>query len=673
MVSGAVQPPRIDLTSEELATAHLHSVWLAKTGISLGKPSTDGSPLRSIANILDLRQEGYPLTEDVRNKIELPDNDFRECVEEARRILESCAPDIEKAAWYSEEWIERTLRRAPEEFNAAFNRFRELYQAADRQYVEASELLRFRSGSRDDVARAERSRAEAERQISLLRNETASFQESDFYPYRYLASEGFLPGYNFPRLPLSAFLPRQKKGDYVNRPRFLAISEFAPENLIYHEGAKYQVCGLRTVLTDLDRRRLIVKLCNVCGYLHDDESVEICHHCESKLAGDDYTYASMLEATNVYTRRRERITSEEEERRRLGYHITTHFAFAPVWGTSAGRIPATVNDAGGNAVLKLVYAPSATVYRVNHRWRASKEDGYLLDFDTGEFVPRNREGSERTPTGNVDQVRLFVRDTMNVMLLYPGREEMDWPEEVLATLEHALRRGIEQTYQIEASELASERIGSGEHRGILFYEASEGGYGILRGLVEERDAFARVAAGALAVCHYDPETLEDRNPDCVRACYDCLLSYSNQRDYPMLSRSLVRDLLGELTRCETHPMVKGRDYESHYQWLRGLTDSRSELERKFLDHIYNTRRRLPDDAQRPLADHPGTIPDFYYDKYVCVYCDGSVHDEPAQREKDEKLRRELEDLGYRVIVIRYDRDIEEQIAAYPDVFGEART
>ncbi len=672
MVSGAVQPPRIDLTSEDLATAHLHSVWLAKTGLSLGKPSTDGSPLRSIANILDLRQEGYPLTEDIQNKINLSQNDFKECMGEVQRILDSCAPDIEKAAWYTEEWIEKALKRAPEEFDDAFNRFRELYQVADRQYVEASDLLRFRSGSKDDVAKAERSRAEAERQITLLRNETSSFQESDFYPYRYLASEGFLPGYNFPRLPLSAFLPREKKGDYVDRPRFLAISEFAPESFIYHEGSKYQVSGLRTTITDLDKRRLRVKLCNVCGYLHADESVELCHNCESKLAGEDYTYASMLEATNVYTRRRERITSEEEERRRLGYQITTHFEFAPVWGASEGRIPASVNGAGGSAILKLIYAPSATIYRINHRWRASKEDGYLLDFDTGEFVPRNREGSEGKPAGNIDQVRLFVRDTMNVMLLYPGQEDMDWPEEMLTTLEHALRRGIEQTYQIEASELASERIGSGSRRGILFYEASEGGYGILRSMVEERDAFARVAAEALAVCHYDPETLEDQNEECVRACYDCLLSYSNQRDYPQLSRALVKDLLGELTHSETHHEVGGRDYETHYQWLRALTDSRSELERKFLDHIYKTRRKLPDDAQRALEDHHGTIPDFFYEKYDCVYCDGSVHDEPAQKAKDEKIRRELEDLGYRVIVIRYDRDLEEQVAAYPDVFGEAK-
>jgi hypothetical protein len=36
---------------------------------------------------------------------------------------------------------------------------------------------------------------------------------SDFYTYRYLATEGSLPGYNFPRLPLYAtFRPRELGG-----------------------------------------------------------------------------------------------------------------------------------------------------------------------------------------------------------------------------------------------------------------------------------------------------------------------------------------------------------------------------------------------------------------------------------------------------------------------------
>jgi len=68
----------------------------------------------------------------------------------------------------------------------------------------------------------------------LLQIDTAR-EESDFYPYRYLASEGFLPGYNFPALPVRAWVPRGN-GEFIPRARFLALREFAPGNIVYHEG-----------------------------------------------------------------------------------------------------------------------------------------------------------------------------------------------------------------------------------------------------------------------------------------------------------------------------------------------------------------------------------------------------------------------------------------------------
>jgi very-short-patch-repair endonuclease len=192
---------------------------------------------------------------------------------------------------------------------------------------------------------------------------------------------------------------------------------------------------------------------------------------------------------------------------------------------------------------------------------------------------------------------------------------------------------------------------------------------VLRRLVEERDAFSQVARAALERCHFTPGTEVDET--CSRACYECLLSYTNQLDHQRLNRHLIKEALDRLSRSVTLAKSMGRTYEEHYRWLRSLTDSRSELERRFIDRLFQTKRRLPDDAQRELADYPA-IPDFFYEPNVCVYCDGAVHDQREQRQKDETARRELKELGYRVVVIRYDQEIEAQLQRYHDIFGERR-
>jgi len=56
---------------------------------------------------------------------------------------------------------------------------------------------------------------------------------------------------------------------------------------------------------------------------------------------------------------------------------------------------------------------------------------------------------------------------------------------------------------------------------------------------------------------------------------------------------------------------------------------------------------------------------------VLVFCDGTVHDRPEVAAEDRRVRAALEDLGYRVVVIRWDRGMEEQVAGYGDVFGGA--
>src|SRR5260370_2012233 len=86
--------------------------------------------------------------------------------------------------------------------------------------------------------------AQANEQLALLERGTAT-GGSDFSTYRYLATEGFLPGYNFPRLPLYSYVPavggRRPKAAYLHRARFVAIAQFGPRRPPYPVSRAYLV------------------------------------------------------------------------------------------------------------------------------------------------------------------------------------------------------------------------------------------------------------------------------------------------------------------------------------------------------------------------------------------------------------------------------------------------
>lgn len=257
MVAGRVRPPRLDLANESLLRAHIHAVWLAQVRLPLGN---------SIETVIDADREELPLRETVAQQIQLEESARQQVKEQVQKLLAADRQLLDKSGWFSERWLQQVIEEAPQAFDRAFDRWRELYRAATQQLEAANRQLQT-TRQKKDQQEAERRQQEALRQRNLLLQIGTQREESDFYPYRYLASEGFLPGYNFPALPVRAWVPRGSEGEFIARPRFLAIREFAPHNFLYHEGCQWEAVAFQAPPGGLEERKSSHKLCFSCGPL----------------------------------------------------------------------------------------------------------------------------------------------------------------------------------------------------------------------------------------------------------------------------------------------------------------------------------------------------------------------------------------------------------------------
>jgi len=612
MVTGSVSPPQIDIANEDLLRAHVHAIWLAEASLDLHT---------SLKEILDIRgdEPSMNLLDDVRNKIHAISPKQR-AERRIDAIFLSMQEYINGVDWYSPGWIHEVITHIPISFEQACERWKGLYLSALRQAQKQDKIIRDASRSAGDRAQAVDLRRNAEAQLRLL-TETKNLKQSDFYSYRYFASEDFLPGYNFPRLPLSAYIPGRKfrsgKEEFLSRPRFLAISEFGPRSIIYHEGSRYIINQVILPARDSeDLQTSAAKICPSCGYLHpnvENQPRDLCELCCSSLQAP---IRHLFRLENVVTKRRDRINCDEEERLRLGYEIRTIVRFAERDDQPSYRTTKIINN--GEVLAILHFGNAATLWRINLGWtrrRNQEQHGFVLDIERGYWqrheADLDDDGDPMTP--RTARVIPYVEDRKNCLTIEFNR---DLDEGEMASLQAALKNSIQTLYELESNELAAEPLPDKENRRmILIYEASEGGAGVLRRIVDDINAIPQIARTALEICHFNPQTGEDlrrakyAKENCEAACYDCLMSYINQMDHKILDRQRIKNLLLELAASHVESSPSTQPRAAHLQSLINLTGS--QLERDWLEFIQNKKLRLPSHAQTLMEDC-GTMPDFLY-------------------------------------------------------------
>ncbi len=690
MVAGAVNPPTIDLANEDLIRSHLQAVWLAETGVQLGS---------SVRDVLDREKpDVLPLRNDIAERID----GFQvvgKAARRAQRILAMLTQDLSRqsALWHTETWFDSAMNSAARRFDEAFNRWRFLFRATASQMKFANDILHNAAATEQERREAKARYDEAYTQQNLLLGGRPT-RNSDFNTYRYLAAEGFLPGYNFPRLPLMAFIPGRRgkvaRDSFLSRPRFLGLTEFGPQSIIYHEGSTYRV--RRAIFTIRDEVSVTTsaklptsaaRICPSCGYGHfrNQREFELCISCNGPLNGGR-TITNLYRIEQVSTRRATRITSDEEERQRQGYEMVTTLRYSEENGKP--RVESIALEENGESLLEFRYGPASTLWRINLGWRRRKQKtiyGFSIDVNTGEWTKDSQAPTDAEDDGvregkTIERITPFVEDTRNVLVLQP---KIGLSDEAMISLQYALKRGIEQEFQLEEAELAAEPLPDWDNRStILLYEAAEGGAGVLTRVAHDPGAIARIARKAMQVCHYasrcgdwtGSSDLENQDDECEAGCYRCLLSYYNQPDHPWIDRreESMLQLLCRLTRAERRRISASSRAGDSFDEL--MNASTSSLEKDWLDYIKAGGFHLPDRAQ-PYLEYHATRPDFgYSDSQTVIYIDGPVHQSAIRKIDDQAIDQRLKDAGYTVVRFSADRSSWDRIVEqYAWVFGPGTT
>ena len=664
MVAGVVQAPRIDLTNEELIRAHINATVLFFLNAEEFKPS--------LVDLIDIAGGTYKLKKDIKAKYQdVIDSNFGAIKKVVLSVVSSI--DFKGIKWFNEAWLETQIRTVPDKLENALLRWRKMYLDSLRQMNEAHETHISPIVKDPEIKKlANISYMRAKDRKSLLENQSDKSKNStlsEFYTFRYLASEGFLPGYNFTRLPIRVFLGGKDRNEAISRPRFIGLKEFGPNNLIYYNGGKYKVNRITPNDVSLDLTEIKISKETNYAFLGNNEGKG---RNQDPITGVQFNasnielHQNLLELEEAQSENSERISCMEEVRISEGYVTELYFNSADSL-QDATKIKLIVD---GKELMKLFYAPAAKLILLNKKWRRGKDDGFDIGTKTG-FFKTKKQLEKPNLEDPIQNIMLYTYDTSDVLYIQPVKS-LGLTEQGVVTMQYALEKAIEKMYNIEPVEIDAKLMGGGEHKNIMLYESAEGSIGVLKDIARNPAKLREIFQLAYDICGYDYATKEDLYPSRPKASYDDLLSYYNQMDHGQIDRhSIIKAL--ELLIASNPDDTIGGTYEEKYEELKNGLHHRSPGEKTLLDYLYQNGYRLPDFTNHNMEQFY-VQPDFVYEKEkALIFVDGGIHKKLVVKADDEKKRKTIELAGFDVLV--WDKTAEEVssfVTRRQDIFRKVR-
>jgi len=664
MVAGIVQAPRIDLTNEELIRSHINATVLSFLNAEEFKPS--------LMDLIDVSSGSYKLKSNIKATYQdVIDSRFLEIKQLVQDVVANI--DFRGIKWFNDAWLETQIKTVPDQLEQALLRWRKMYLDTLRQMNEAHEIHMspvIKDADRKKMANISYMRAKDRK--SLLENQLDNKKNStlsEFYTFRYLASEGFLPGYNFTRLPIRVFLGGKDRNESISRPRFIGLKEFGPNNLIYHNGGKFKVN--RITPNDVSLELMEIKISKETNYafLGKDEGKG---KNQDPITGTQFNasnieiHQNLIELEEAQSENTERISCMEEVRTSEGY-VTEIYLNSADNLVDATKIKLTVD---GDELMKLFYAPAAKLILLNKKWKRGRDDGFDIGTKSG-FFKTKKQLEKQSPDDPSVNIMLYTYDTSDVLYVQPIKA-LGLTETGVITMQYALEKAIEQIYNIEPVEIDARLMGSDENKNIMLYESAEGSIGVLKDIVRNPAKIREIFLKAYDICGYDFMKKEDKFPTHPKASYDDLLSYYNQMDHLKIDRhSIIKAL--ELLISSNPDDTVGGSYEEKYEQLKSGIHHRSPGEKELLDYLFENGYRLPDFTNYNMEQFY-VQPDFVYEKEkALIFVDGGIHKNAIIKADDGKKRKILELAGFDVLI--WD-DTTEPVASFvsrrQDIFRKVR-